>query len=509
MANRFPLIVDATDNKIKELPNGDSLDFEGSGLVNLSDLTLSAALSVGSNATITGTLAVTGATTLGEVTATNLTVGGFPPLYSQTQSDWTEESEQSPAFIANKPESFGVDRIQDQTDLTGLDEASDGDSIIVRKLEGEPITFAFETQSGGGGGSFLTDLSATKAADSGTGSFTYNNNTGEFTVAFPEIVGSDNIGVNINGSGQIEVSFTGDLNVQVDLSQYTLGNLGDVNTTGASTGDVLKWNGANWAPAADEQGSGGGGITEEEDDLQSVTTRGSTTNVAVDFQNGLTVSNGITNIQSLEATDIDITGTGASAIAGSLTVSGNLFTNLAGGTIVTVSPTGGLIALSGFEVDTANSNVINIPSGANITGDLDVTGTITADRVESGSTGTPTLESSSDIILNASTTGRVDIIAALLQIPARAGNPPSPAGATGDMYYDDTAESLAFYSGNADGNGNAGYMYVPNINSPRPLQLPVFTNSERNALTAVFGQVIANSDSGTIQAYNGSNWVNL
>lgn len=36
MANRFPLIIDTQDNKIKELPNGDSLTLENGGIVNCS-----------------------------------------------------------------------------------------------------------------------------------------------------------------------------------------------------------------------------------------------------------------------------------------------------------------------------------------------------------------------------------------------------------------------------------------------------------------------------------------
>ena len=36
MANRFPLIIDTTDNKIKELPSGDSLDIENGGIRNAS-----------------------------------------------------------------------------------------------------------------------------------------------------------------------------------------------------------------------------------------------------------------------------------------------------------------------------------------------------------------------------------------------------------------------------------------------------------------------------------------
>ena len=103
MANRFPLVVDTTDSKIKEIPTGDSIDLEGSGIVNLSDLSLSTSLVVGADATITGGLSVTGTTTLSEVTATNLTINGIVPLTSQTKADWTEENENSPAFIQNKP----------------------------------------------------------------------------------------------------------------------------------------------------------------------------------------------------------------------------------------------------------------------------------------------------------------------------------------------------------------------------------------------------------------------
>ena len=43
-----------------------------------------------------------------------------------------------------------------------------------------------------------------------------------------------------------------------DLNNLGVGNLADVSSTGASVNDVLKWNGSNWAPAADATGGGGG-----------------------------------------------------------------------------------------------------------------------------------------------------------------------------------------------------------------------------------------------------------
>ncbi|HDG68198.1 MAG TPA: hypothetical protein ENG11_03525, partial [candidate division Zixibacteria bacterium] len=43
-----------------------------------------------------------------------------------------------------------------------------------------------------------------------------------------------------------------------DLSDNSIGDLGDVNTSGVSAGQVLKWNGSVWVPANDDTGTGGG-----------------------------------------------------------------------------------------------------------------------------------------------------------------------------------------------------------------------------------------------------------
>lgn len=39
MANRYPLIFDTTDNRLKEIPSGDNLNLSGSGIVNTSSIT--------------------------------------------------------------------------------------------------------------------------------------------------------------------------------------------------------------------------------------------------------------------------------------------------------------------------------------------------------------------------------------------------------------------------------------------------------------------------------------
>ena len=50
-------------------------------------------------------------------------------------------------------------------------------------------------------------------------------------------------------------------NVASSGGATALGDLTDVSTTGATTGQVLKYNGSSWAPAADATGGGGGGAS--------------------------------------------------------------------------------------------------------------------------------------------------------------------------------------------------------------------------------------------------------
>lgn len=48
MANRFPLILDSNNNKIKELPSGDNLDLSGVGISSVSTISVGTAVTIGS-----------------------------------------------------------------------------------------------------------------------------------------------------------------------------------------------------------------------------------------------------------------------------------------------------------------------------------------------------------------------------------------------------------------------------------------------------------------------------
>lgn len=502
MADRVPLVVDIVDKKIKELPTGDSLDMTGSGISNLENLGITG------NANIGGTLEVNeggtflGSTTFTTISAESLTINGQTPITSLVQSDWDETNPSSAAFILNKPD-LGTSRIQDATDLRGLAGAANGDSVILVR-EGENVFFEFQT-IGTGGGIQLTDLGAQKLTASGTGSFTYNNSTGLFQVAFPEIVGGTDINVAVNGTGQIEITFTGDTGGGglIDLSAYTIGNLGDVNTTTVppAVGQVLKWDGSVWKPANDDSGTGG--ITSESDTLDSVVTRGSTTNASI-TTGGLDAQTGtIQTTGSIIGGTLD--STGDTTVAGNLTVETDTFlTNLAANSILHLTATSGVNATAGFTMSSGGD--VAMPGNLAVVGNI-TAGTVTATTIDSGGTGTPQVESTTDLNLVAA--DRIDLFASMLGLPTKSANPTVPTPQVGDMIFNDTAGTIAVYSNNYDGAGGFGWMYVPAANAPFPTILPNLTNTQRNAITPAFGMLIANTDTQTIQAYNGSSWVNL
>ena len=79
MASRFPLILDETNNQLRELPVGDDLDLTGNNLTGLSSLSTTGGITAGGTITAPLVLA-TNATVSGTVEALTYTVGGLPLL---------------------------------------------------------------------------------------------------------------------------------------------------------------------------------------------------------------------------------------------------------------------------------------------------------------------------------------------------------------------------------------------------------------------------------------------
>ena len=147
-------------------------------------------------------------------------------------------------------------------------------------------------QSGGGSGIALTDLSVgTEGSASGNGGIAYNNSTGVFTYSPPSLNGltangTTNFGSNkitysnnytnladlpsastyhgmfahVHAEGAAYYAHAGNWVKLADHSQLktNLASLDDVSSTSPASGEVLKWSGSEWAPAADATGGGGG-----------------------------------------------------------------------------------------------------------------------------------------------------------------------------------------------------------------------------------------------------------
>lgn len=145
------------------------------------------------------------------------------------------------------------------------------------------------TGGGGGGGIALTDLSVgTEGTPSGNGLIAYNNSTGVFSYT-PAVLnglsatGDVDFGANkilyanvyanvgdlpsassyhgmfahVHGTGKAYYAHAGAWVELANNSQINLDGLSDVSTSGVTSGQVLKYNGTSWAPAADSAGSGG------------------------------------------------------------------------------------------------------------------------------------------------------------------------------------------------------------------------------------------------------------
>lgn len=121
----------------------------------------------------------------------------------------------------------GITLAQSRAGISVTTGAASGGGALAYDNGTGVFTFNPSTNSGGGGGIALTDLSVgTEGSALGNGAMSYNNSTGVFTYTPATLAG-------LSGS---------------------INDLSDVSTSGVSSGQVLKYNGSSWAAAADTSG---------------------------------------------------------------------------------------------------------------------------------------------------------------------------------------------------------------------------------------------------------------
>jgi hypothetical protein len=510
MANRFPLVIDTEGTaQIKEIPAGDNLDFTSVGISNLTSLSVAGSLSGGSltitgnttlnNASIGGTLGVSGAATMAAISATSIdassfTVSGQPLSSIQVQSDWNVSNSADPAFIRNKPSFSTVVELDDLADVN-----------IVSLLNGQVL--AFDGPSGEwrntapSGGISLTSLSVISNPASGNGSLVYDNSTGvfEFTPANVPTLTSQltndasfttlaavasagyllKTGLTVStaspaGNGSLSYndtngifSFTpalvptavsqlsNDANyttlAAVDSAGYLLD--GDVLSTGRITRTVA---GGQVTLGFDDVGL----LTAEVDNLQSVTDRSNvTTNTITAASFDASDLLGTSNFQALDAVSI---------------------------TFGTLSSTNGNITLTNGSITTTTGNI-----NTNI---------ITATELIS-----PDISNTGDVTISPSNGFRTKLG---LTLNMAWNVVPDAIPQVGDIWHN--GETLAVYVKDDGLNGgspdNPAWIYF-GAGAPRGFLLPIFDTAGRNALTPAPGETILNVSTQKLEIWNGSSWL--
>ena len=451
MANRFPLIIDTTDNKIKELPSGDSLDIENGGIRNASF-----------------------------IEANQLILNGVVTTpFNGNYADLTNKPT-IPADVSELTDSTNIHFSGDYNDLTNkptLGNQVDFDDVLNKPttLSGYGITDAFDGAYGSLTGAptlsavatsgAYADLSGkpTLATVSATGA--YSDLTGAPTIPSTLL----NLGITDGLAGQV-LTTDGAAGFTFTGVSTTLGGLTDVTFTspGPLAGQVLAFNGSVWEPAA------GGGAAIGYTDLSVAQQPPSGT--------GTLIYNNTNGVFTYTPPNLSVLAGGALNVVGNLiyltgsvyadnstllvdgeagnvpwTVIANTPTTVAGYGITDAIGTGNF-TLSSSVMDTDDSSAITITpsvvmsSDLTIQNDLTVSNKVTAAEFVSNATGTPEIVAATNLNLTA---------------------------------------------------GNAV------IITSSPLRTASFTTTERNALSGQNGDLIYNTTDNKFQGYENGAWVNL
>jgi len=454
MANRFPLVVDTNDgNRLKEIPSGDSLDFSSVGIANLTSLSVSGELSSSTlattgNASIGGTLNVTGASTISTLTATTMTATSLTLngnlVVPQIQSDWTETDTNSAAFILNKP---NLNQINNLDDI--------GDVNVADAVLNEVLTYdGFTWQSSpAAGGIDLTDFSVVTNPASGQGSLQYDNE-GVFTFTPPNALTSgSNISELVNDEDFTTLAV---IDANNYLQQGDIIGSGRITAT-AATGQVTL--------SFDATGL----LSAEVDTLETVTGRGATSSVAIeaDAFNQAPTSTNTNTLKDVSIETLDIL-TSITSTNGNFSTGGN------------ISATTGTISAQTLTA----SNTVNAQTVAGVSS---ITNTSTI-SVDPGTNNALKVDS-----------GRLELLAITLP-------PTSPVA--GQLFYD----GGAFYGYVGDnGSGSAGPVTFPAFYSTLGLQLPAFENADLPSAAegSNEGMIAWDMTAGSVVVFDGSSWSNV
>jgi hypothetical protein len=210
----------------------------------------------------------------------------------------------------NSVDLSGISGASTWADLTGTPTTlagygiTDGGSGAWADLTGTPTTLAGYGITDGGSGAWA-DITGTPTTLAGYGI------TDGGSGAWADITGTPTTlaGYGITDAPE-DISDLTDTDGLLGGGATLLGDLTNVSSVAASTGQVLKWNGSSWAPASDSTSSGGSGISLSDLSVSNATANGNTAQLEYNNITGtftLTPAVARTTIDDLD--DVTITST--------------------------------------------------------------------------------------------------------------------------------------------------------------------------------------------------------
>ena len=195
----------------------------------------------------------------------------LPTLFSGNYNDLTNKPVVTAQTLVFDGETLSITN-GNNVSLAGIRQTLSISGSVLTLSNGNSVTLP--SGGGGGGGIALTSLSVgAEPTASGDGDVSYDNTTGIFTYTPPDLSGyATSAGLSTVATSGAYGDISGTPSIPADISDLTdtgsllgsaslaMSDLTNVSTASPTSGQVLKWDGTEWAPASDSTGAGGAGI---------------------------------------------------------------------------------------------------------------------------------------------------------------------------------------------------------------------------------------------------------
>ena len=287
-----------------------------------------------------------------------------------------------------------------------------------------------------------------------------------------------NYSIAANLVGNVTGNVSGSAGTVTSISSHDVGDLGNVSSTAASSGQILKWNGSAWAPAADLSGAANQNLFET---------------IAVSGQSDI-VADGVSDTLTFAAgSNITLT-TNASSDTITIAASG-------GGSALTIQEEGSSLSTAGSTLNFVGAGVTASGTGATKTITIPGTGTVSeafktiavsgqSNIVADSATDTLTLVAGSNMTLTTNAGGDTVTFAS----SGSGGGSASASDIRTKFVYTTTGSTTAF-SGSDDNSATLSYtLGAVDVYLNGVLQKLTTDYAETNTSTITFANAIASGN---------------